>query len=250
MALREYFGGKLCLAPISGTSPSRIIDLGCGSGAWVVQAATEFPTAEVVAVDQSPLPAIPLPQNITFQRADLSQPFPFEDETFDIVHFRMVLMHLTNSKDVLARAGRLVKPGGWLLVEEFDPGGMVATGGPAVSRFVSIFMDLVRGYNGDPEIARNLEPIVQSLGIFSQVNVKRLAIPMSGTSDRAWIDEMENRMGRVYNESVAHLADRFSKRFAAQGITPELAVQCKEELEETYSREFVMNMYFCWAHRT
>ncbi|KAF7374725.1 Methyltransferase str3 [Mycena sanguinolenta] len=38
------------------TIARKIIELGCGSGAWAIQAAKQFPDAQVVAVDQSPLP--------------------------------------------------------------------------------------------------------------------------------------------------------------------------------------------------
>jgi hypothetical protein len=115
---------------------------------------------------------------------------------------RMVLMHvrtssspsliqssarkqLANNKDVVARAARLVKPGGWLLIEETEPGSMVDTGGPAAARFISLWMELLRGYDATPEIAKDLKQILDSLGLFSQVIVDTLAIPMSGISDGA-----------------------------------------------------------------
>ena len=35
-----------------------------------------------------------LPSNVEFHKLDITQGFPFEDETFDIVHARLVLMHV------------------------------------------------------------------------------------------------------------------------------------------------------------
>ena len=38
-----------------------------------------------------------LPSNVEFHKLDITQGFPFEDETFDIVHARLVLMHVSAS---------------------------------------------------------------------------------------------------------------------------------------------------------
>jgi SAM-dependent methyltransferase len=40
--------------------------------------------------------------------------------TFDLVHTRLVLLHLPGRDEALARLVAALKPGGWLLVEEFD----------------------------------------------------------------------------------------------------------------------------------
>jgi len=45
---------------------------------------------------------------------------PLPDRAFDLVHARLVLMHLPERDAVLARLCRALKPGGWLLDEEFD----------------------------------------------------------------------------------------------------------------------------------
>jgi SAM-dependent methyltransferase len=45
---------------------------------------------------------------------------PLPEAAFDLVHARLVLMHLPERDAVLARILRSLKPGGWLLDEEFD----------------------------------------------------------------------------------------------------------------------------------
>ena len=47
-----------------------------------------------------------LPSNVEFHKLDITQALPFEDETFDIVHARLVLMHVSR----LSLTGRLDKP--------------------------------------------------------------------------------------------------------------------------------------------
>jgi SAM-dependent methyltransferase len=57
--------------------------------------------------------------NLEVRRHDIvSEPLP--DGPFDLVHLRLVLMHLPQRDRVLERLTKALRPGGWLLAEEFD----------------------------------------------------------------------------------------------------------------------------------
>src|SRR5437879_10403845 len=57
--------------------------------------------------------------NLEVRRHDIvSDPLP--EETFDLIHARLVLVHLPQWQKVLQRLISVLKPGGWLLDEEFD----------------------------------------------------------------------------------------------------------------------------------
>lgn len=45
---------------------------------------------------------------------------PLPQAKFDLVHFRLVLGHLPNRDEVLGRLVTALRPGGWILAEEFD----------------------------------------------------------------------------------------------------------------------------------
>jgi ubiquinone/menaquinone biosynthesis C-methylase UbiE len=45
---------------------------------------------------------------------------PLPEAAFDLVHIRLVLMHLPERNAVLCRLIKALKPGGWLIDEEFD----------------------------------------------------------------------------------------------------------------------------------
>ena len=47
---------------------------------------------------------------------------PPPGDLFDLVHARLVLVHVTNRADALATMIAALRPGGWLLLEEADPG--------------------------------------------------------------------------------------------------------------------------------
>jgi ubiquinone/menaquinone biosynthesis C-methylase UbiE len=57
--------------------------------------------------------------NLSVRRHNIvSDPFPAEP--FDLIHARLVLVHLPEREQVLQRLIAALKPGGWLLTEEFD----------------------------------------------------------------------------------------------------------------------------------
>ncbi len=47
-------GGRLHLAPLPST-PFRILDVGTGTGIWCIQMAEQYPTAEIIGIDISPI---------------------------------------------------------------------------------------------------------------------------------------------------------------------------------------------------
>jgi ubiquinone/menaquinone biosynthesis C-methylase UbiE len=57
--------------------------------------------------------------NLTVHHHDISLD-PLPDQAFDLVHARLVLVHLPEREKVLDRMIAALKPGGWLLTEEFD----------------------------------------------------------------------------------------------------------------------------------
>jgi ubiquinone/menaquinone biosynthesis C-methylase UbiE len=57
--------------------------------------------------------------NLTVQDHDIRHA-PLPANSFDLVHMRLVLMHLPNRHEVLERLASALKPGGWLVVEDFD----------------------------------------------------------------------------------------------------------------------------------
>ncbi|KAJ7333415.1 S-adenosyl-L-methionine-dependent methyltransferase [Mycena albidolilacea] len=184
LAVTRYLGGKPSFAPIVNIHPRKILELGCGSGAWcsAIQAGKEFPEAEVVAVDISPLPNREIPRNMSFKLMDLTKEWVWENETFDVVHARFVTMHVPNAENVIKRAAQLLKPRGLLLLEDTDMNSAAETGGPALQRSMSHFLQLWRSRAGaDPELGRKLGDIITSTGYFPDVHVNKISVPLAGT---------------------------------------------------------------------
>ncbi|KAM5543800.1 hypothetical protein V8D89_002417, partial [Ganoderma adspersum] len=245
-AIRQFFGGRLSFAPLEELQPTAILEIGSGTGSWTIQAAQTFPKARVIAVDQNPIPPRPLPSNVEFHKLNITtEAFPFEDETFDIVHARLVLMHVPGAIDILRRAIQLLKPGGWILVEDPDDSNMVDGGkplGPGMSAFVGGWSELLRSRGAEPNFGRYLENELRSVSSLVEVHVKKVTIPISGKSD----DAEENKLGLAWKVNMLRVAHDLPMRYSGHGITPEAAKHHVEELEDP-ERNITTDMYFSWS---
>lgn len=95
---------------------SSILDLGAGAGSLSGWLARRYPDATVTAtdIDTRFLTGIPGIRVITHNV--VTDDFPAA--SFDVVHARALLCHLTDREDVLTRAATWVRPGGWLVIED------------------------------------------------------------------------------------------------------------------------------------
>jgi len=72
--------------------------------------ATDIDTRFLEALNES---------NLEVRRHDIASD-PLPQAKFDLVHFRLVLGHLPNRDEILGRLVTALRPGGWILAEEFD----------------------------------------------------------------------------------------------------------------------------------
>ncbi|KAJ7648765.1 S-adenosyl-L-methionine-dependent methyltransferase [Mycena polygramma] len=245
-AITRYFDGKLSLAPLADVRPRKILELGCGSGAWsrAIQAATEFPEAEIFAVDVSPIPNREIPSNISFKLGDLTKTLDFETATFDIVHARFVMIHVPNAEEAIKRAATLVKPGGLLILEDADITSMLRTGGKAAQEYTSRLIPVFESRKSDPEMGRKLAGIMTSTGYFPDVQVHKVAVPMSENGT----DGALNELGLGLKKSMLRAVDAITERAAAETPDDRVAKEFREELESKDCKA-AQELYFCWARR-
>jgi SAM-dependent methyltransferase len=114
----------------AGVGPgARCLDAGCGPGETMRAMAERVgPAGRVLGIDvDAPLGAMAVDmlhraghRQCAFRAHDLTDDAPIPGAPFDLVYARLLLFHLPQRVDVLARLWEAVAPGGHLLVQEFD----------------------------------------------------------------------------------------------------------------------------------
>jgi ubiquinone/menaquinone biosynthesis C-methylase UbiE len=70
-----------------------VVDVGTGSGLWALEVADEFPDAEVIGTDLSPVqPTDDVPQNCQFRVESLLDGLNFDDGSVDLLHSRYPML--------------------------------------------------------------------------------------------------------------------------------------------------------------
>jgi SAM-dependent methyltransferase len=115
--------------------------------------------------------------NLDVRRRDIARDV-LPQETFDLVHVRLVLVHLPERDEVLRRIVSALKPGGWLVVEEFDslslqPDPVIASTEIPI-KTLSAMEQLVALRGVDSLYGRRLAARVRSLGLASVTAEGRL----------------------------------------------------------------------------
>lgn len=110
---------QLFLAPIT-PCPTRILDIGTGTGLWAIDMADFFPDAEIIATDLSPIHPSSLPPNLTFEIDDANSPLTYPADHFDMIHIRGLTGCIRSWPALYAQCLAALKPGAWLEHLEFS----------------------------------------------------------------------------------------------------------------------------------
>lgn len=75
--------------PADNIKPLMTVDIGTGSGLWVIDVADQYPNAQVIGTDISPTqPTDDLPPNCEFRLESLLEGLNFDDDSVDLLHSR------------------------------------------------------------------------------------------------------------------------------------------------------------------
>ena len=150
----------------------RVLDFGCGPGTISVGLARAVEPGELHGVDMEET-QIEIARaaaqagghaNATFHVGDVTA-LPFEDNFFDAAHCHAVLMHVPDTRAVLAEVKRVLKPGGIIAGRElFVSSSFLEPGGHDVDSAWDTFARLLQGNGGHPEMGRELKNALLEAG--------------------------------------------------------------------------------------
>ncbi|KZO94565.1 S-adenosyl-L-methionine-dependent methyltransferase [Calocera viscosa TUFC12733] len=242
--LKAFLGGINTQAPLG--NPKAILELGAGSGVWAFEMAQQFPEAQVTAVDISPVNETHKPANCKFQQVNLTKDWPFEPESFDVVHMRFLLVHMPNWPELAAKAASAVKPGGYLLLEDIDHH-IYRENGPLpdeVSKFYDIYHSHMGKTNVDPDTGVKLKTFLDESKLFEEVQCLEFHAPMVPFKEDAKL----NKVGEVMRISLTRAYASLHLRMGESGMTPEIIKGYADKLHDP-NHWLYMPIFFTWARK-
>jgi SAM-dependent methyltransferase len=164
--------GRQLLTKVGDGSGLRALDVGCGALGWLrILSEWVGPTGNVVGTDiderlleaaRSFLEAEGI-GNVELAVDDLFES-QLEAESFDLVHARYVIAPLGRGREQVAAYRRLVTPGGWIVLEEWDLGSWhFNPPAPAAERLIRLLSEIFGVLGG--EAGRGLPQLLREVGI-------------------------------------------------------------------------------------
>jgi SAM-dependent methyltransferase len=123
------------LAPLAKQPPTSILDVGSGTGRWVIEMAQQFPQATVMGIDLQAT-TISAPLNTIFVQHNVLDGLPFVEHYFDYVHSRLLVAGIPahSWSQVLREYARVTRPGGW--IELLEGGTHIINAGPMTMQYL------------------------------------------------------------------------------------------------------------------
>ena len=145
--------GRQLLSQLDGGTGGWVLDVGCGVMSWLrILSEWVGPSGRVVGTDidehlldaaRSFLEAEGIP-NVDLVVDDVFDS-KLEPRSFDLVHARFLIAPLGRGREQVAAHRRLVKPGGWLVLEEWDTSSWhFNPPAPAAERLIQLLYEIFR----------------------------------------------------------------------------------------------------------
>ncbi|KAI1333883.1 S-adenosyl-L-methionine-dependent methyltransferase [Xylariaceae sp. FL0016] len=110
--MMELTDGKLFFSPI-GDYPNKILDLGTGTGIWAIEVGDQYPSAEVLGLDLSPIQPVWIPPNVKFLIDDCEDEW-LNGHGWDLVHLRSMSPIIKDNARLCRQTFEHLRPGGWM----------------------------------------------------------------------------------------------------------------------------------------
>jgi 2-polyprenyl-3-methyl-5-hydroxy-6-metoxy-1,4-benzoquinol methylase len=96
---------------------SKVLDVGCGSGDFGIEVIERY-GCEVHGIDLNEVGIVRSNElGMKAQIADLDKPWPYEDNTFDVISGAEIIEHVLNTDHFIQESFRTLKPDGRLIIQ-------------------------------------------------------------------------------------------------------------------------------------
>ncbi|CAK5280683.1 unnamed protein product [Mycena citricolor] len=225
------------------------LDLGCGSGAWIMEFARDFPHCQAVAVDLVPMQSVTMPDNCRSEVDDINLGLEHFYGDFNIVQARLISSGIRDYRRLIDQVAHCIRPGGFLDMMEFDfhvyeplPDGTKrrldldteTIAGPWVARWFVFASVAVEKAGGRSDAATHLHEWISTHPAFEQVTYADVWLPISPRPD---MDSFQKRVGMQMREDVLSFFKSGRPLLLGSGvpenIVDELQVNAEREIRRS-----------------
>jgi SAM-dependent methyltransferase len=217
----------------------RCIDIGAGLGRTAGWLAEQAAPGEVIALDREIRLLGELPRvfpTVRVVAADITDP-ALELGTFDIVHSRLLLMHLRDRVEIFHKLAGMVRPGGWLVLGESVEAAMMtsAPDSPFRKLMELHWHTLRRSIGTDGHWGRQYPELLREAG-FTDINVELYQPPVTP----------ESAAGQFFQIGFAQLRDRI----LADGLVDEETFEAAmKAMQQPGFADLGMGLLTAWARK-
>lgn len=237
-SLVALMGGKAFHAPVS--SPKKILDVGCGTGAMTYLLARMYPNAQVIGVDFSAVPdgRYTKMENIEYVQADIFELMKdgndprFEAGSFDYVFERLLFLGMTNWPKYLSDISGLLRPGGWLEVQEASVNCIKADGTLLSETWFHypLWRADANAVGLDPEVGPKLTGLFKQVGGLSKIHETVYRFPPVSRPDKPELDGL--------GDKILPMLSRVLRRTSSPRRSAEEMAKMEEDLRSMFAAGF------------
>ncbi len=235
----RLYGGVEFLRPFLADRPGKILDVGCGTGHFTRHVAAQGRDSQVIGLDMDAgrlafarsMGAKPGAEpNLSFEQGDLSR-LPFDDDRFDLVFCRFVLVHVSDPTHAMREMARVARPGGRVVAYDMVHDGIwFSPEKPAFSRLLRATLDAMRERGMEPSQGLHLASSMIRTGL-ADVGVQ--VIPHHALASEALFEAYR----RNWLDTIASLTEILGARFE-----DDLVERARAELERKSPDEFLLEL--------
>ncbi|KAK7517280.1 S-adenosyl-L-methionine-dependent methyltransferase [Phyllosticta citriasiana] len=255
-AIKSMLEGRVTLAPLP-PNPSRILDIGCGTGHATLDIARQYPSAQVYGLDISPVPEKSVkeaPPNLHFLTGNILDVHPtaaasstahsgdeappssdelnttLQPNTFTHVFARLLVMGMNNWPGLISRAYSLLAPGGYLELQELDIWFRDANGTHIEHEFEDFMGTAMRERGLDMRAGPNMAERMRAAG-FVDVEVHRRRWVVKALPGEP-VSEMTRYASVAMPANIDEIARKLAKPQTDRWGKPEAVEQMKKTTHE------------------
>jgi len=221
-----------------------VVDLGCGSGSWILDVARDFPHCNTVAVDLVPMQVLDMPPNCRSEVDDINLGLQHFYGDFNVVHARLISSGIRDFVGLVDQIAQTLRVRGLLELMEFDfrvygkdrRAYLDNNTAPCVARWMNHCHDAVQRSGGAPDAANHLHRWVSEHAAFEDVVYREFWFPTSPFLKGKDPESARlNRIGHLFREDILMFLQSGRPLLLGNGI-PEAEV---DELEENARNELM-----------